>query len=626
MRKHTRILAAAMTIVEAIVIISLTGCSGKKVDYNMETENINTKAGSDISAFDDSTKWNDSFAVETSDKSVDVDISADITLPDCKSMSVVEVKNIKVGADFKKSVIEAYFGDSTVYYHDIPHYTKEEIYHSMEVVKNEIAGYQQEIDAGLITEEGVSRVMKSENDLLEQYEKAEPSALDTREIATDYTDCNEYLGYIGNVFCELRFGIAEDGSLEYISADITLPDCKSMSVVEVKNIKVGADFKKSVIEAYFGDSTVYYHDIPHYTKEEIYHSMEVVKNEIAGYQQEIDAGLITEEGVSRVMKSENDLLEQYEKAEPSALDTREIATDYTDCNEYLGYIGNVFCELRFGIAEDGSLEYISAQPLKAGSEGTLYDDSEYGYYGPPSFAEEKGVEGFNGGSTGGDTTSSYDNECALSKDEAIKKAEEFQNKLGRASQVYIGTSDYEWSAGVIEDGDDTVKTDDKESVIKDTAWGYIIDYGEGVDGIAFCKSLDFTRNMDIWDTLDNYDDFMPYGSSSFIVTDQGVTEFTVSYPVDIVNESKNVELLSMDTIKEIIKDDMTKNSDQYDFTQNHTYNNLKLGYIRLKDASDKDKCTYVPAWCLSKQDKGYDRYPVYVNAIDGTIIRSDDLI
>ena len=45
----------------------------------METENINTKAGSDISAFDDSTKWNDRFSVEISDKSVDVDISADIT-------------------------------------------------------------------------------------------------------------------------------------------------------------------------------------------------------------------------------------------------------------------------------------------------------------------------------------------------------------------------------------------------------------------------------------------------------------------------------------------------------------------------------------------------------------------
>lgn len=484
MRKHTRMLTAAMTIVEAIVIISLAGCSGKKVDYNMETENINTKAGSDISAFDDSTKWNDSFSVETSDGSVDVDISA----------------------------------------------------------------------------------------------------------------------------------------------GITLPDCKSMSVVEVQNIKVGADFKKSVIEAYFGDSTVYYHDIPHYTKEEIQHSIEVVKNEIAGYQQEIDAGDLTEDGISRVMKTENDLLEQYEKAEPSALDTREIATDYTDCNEYLGYIGDIFCDLMFGITEDGSLEYISAQPLKAGSEGTSYDDSEYGYYGPPSFKDEKGVESYNGGSTGEDTTSAYDNECVLSKDEAVKKAEEFQKKLGRASQVYIGTSDYEWSAGVIEDGDDTVKTDDTESNSKDTAWGYIVDYGAGVDNIAFCKSLDFTRNMDIWETLDNYDDFTPYGSSSFIVTDQGVTEFTVYYPVDIVNESKNVELLSMDTIKEIIKDDMTKNSDHYDFAKNHTYNNLKLGYLRLKDVSDKDKYTYVPAWCLSKQDKGYDRYPVYVNAIDGTIIRIDDLI
>ena len=38
MRKHTRILAAAMTIVEAIVIISLTGCSGKKMIMGMRAK------------------------------------------------------------------------------------------------------------------------------------------------------------------------------------------------------------------------------------------------------------------------------------------------------------------------------------------------------------------------------------------------------------------------------------------------------------------------------------------------------------------------------------------------------------------------------------------------------------
>lgn len=43
MRKHTRILAAAMTIVGAIVIISLTGCSSKKVDYGNESESKETK-------------------------------------------------------------------------------------------------------------------------------------------------------------------------------------------------------------------------------------------------------------------------------------------------------------------------------------------------------------------------------------------------------------------------------------------------------------------------------------------------------------------------------------------------------------------------------------------------------
>ncbi len=90
----------------------------------------------------------------------------------------------------------------------------------------------------------------------------------------------------------------------------------------------------------------------------------------------------------------------------SALDTREKATDYTDCNEYLGYIGNVFCEIRFGIAEDGSLEYISAHSLlrqEVRGHYTMIVSMAVMDHHP--LQKEKGVEGFNGGSTGGDTTS-----------------------------------------------------------------------------------------------------------------------------------------------------------------------------------------------------------------------------
>ena len=137
-----RLFAAIMTLIEALVLTSLTGCAGKKVDYGNESESKETKNMSALADIRADSGWKENFTIQTGNGEKTVYVNANIVVPDCKSMSVVEVQNIKVDADFKKSVIEAYFGNSTVYYHDIPHYTKEEIYHSMEVVKNAIAGYQ----------------------------------------------------------------------------------------------------------------------------------------------------------------------------------------------------------------------------------------------------------------------------------------------------------------------------------------------------------------------------------------------------------------------------------------------------------------------------------------------------
>ena len=65
MRKHTRILAAAMTIVEAIVIISLTGCSGKKVDYGNESESKETKNMSALADIKADSDWKENFTIQT---------------------------------------------------------------------------------------------------------------------------------------------------------------------------------------------------------------------------------------------------------------------------------------------------------------------------------------------------------------------------------------------------------------------------------------------------------------------------------------------------------------------------------------------------------------------------------
>lgn len=88
-------------IIPALVLaIALTGCSGKKVDYNMETENINTKAGSDISAFDDSTKWNDSFSVETSDKTAsDIEFELKVKEVDDKKVVFEPVSDMSAVSD-----------------------------------------------------------------------------------------------------------------------------------------------------------------------------------------------------------------------------------------------------------------------------------------------------------------------------------------------------------------------------------------------------------------------------------------------------------------------------------------------------------------------------------------------
>lgn len=78
MRKHTRILAAAMTIVGAIVIISLTGCSGKKVDYGNESESKETKNMSALADIRADSGWNENFTIQTGNGEKTVYVNANI--------------------------------------------------------------------------------------------------------------------------------------------------------------------------------------------------------------------------------------------------------------------------------------------------------------------------------------------------------------------------------------------------------------------------------------------------------------------------------------------------------------------------------------------------------------------
>lgn len=52
-----------------------------------------------------------------------------------------------------------------------------------------------------------------------------------------------------------------------------------------------------------------------------------------------------------------------------------------------------------------------------------------------------------------------------------------------------------------------------------------------------------------------------------------------------------------------------------------------LVILRLRSDSEQGKYSYVPAWALSRLvDYSNEQNAIFVNAIDGTIIRIDDLI
>ena len=116
--RNMRIFAAIMTLIEALVLTSLTGCADKKVDYGTDTEKMTKSAVCNVKDFSTEATYSDEFSVQTEIGNVNIDISAKVELPDCKTMSVVEVEKIPYSAKLKEKVLKAYFGESQIYYYD----------------------------------------------------------------------------------------------------------------------------------------------------------------------------------------------------------------------------------------------------------------------------------------------------------------------------------------------------------------------------------------------------------------------------------------------------------------------------------------------------------------------------
>ena len=187
--RNMRLFAAIMTLIEALVLTSLTGCSGKKVDYGNESEIKETKNMSVLADIRADSGWNENFTIQTGNGEKTVYVNANIVVPDCDNMSVVEVENIKIDVDYKKRFLDLYFGGNEYYYHDPDHYTVDEL--------NEIIEDWQKTQDETYSEELEQR--------LAEYRDKLETAKTTYTVAKDLENCEVFAGYKGDVFCEVDF-------------------------------------------------------------------------------------------------------------------------------------------------------------------------------------------------------------------------------------------------------------------------------------------------------------------------------------------------------------------------------------------------------------------------------------
>ena len=192
---------AIMTLIEALVFISLAGCAGKKVDYGVDTEVKSQNVVSSVKDIDTNTSFNDELTVNVGGTDEKVKITADIRVPECDTMSVTEVERIPCTKEFKEKVIKAYFGDSQVYYYDYAHMTKKELEEIIETLDR---------DNNSLPDDASEEILKWHDDMKTECTKALETAADVWTEATEYDSCDDFVGKIGDTWFHLQFSRAED--------------------------------------------------------------------------------------------------------------------------------------------------------------------------------------------------------------------------------------------------------------------------------------------------------------------------------------------------------------------------------------------------------------------------------
>lgn len=373
-----------------------------------------------------------------------------------------------------------------------------------------------------------------------------------------------------------------------VDTDIMIPDIVEMSVIEVERAENAESFRENFMKGFFGENDIYYHDEKHYTKEELERIIVSMEEALANpaYDNESRGEL-------------EEMLETEREYFAKASDSYTPAEEFESCDNFLGCRDNILYDALF------------------------FDDSificpkEEEYYGPKTLTDYDRVYCMT------DDNGEYDvssNECTFSKEDAKEIAERFMMEIGKSSQICTEESQVLWCGEMFDESDNVAD-------MKYVVYGYKFTYCTGINDMVFSQFPNFSSFFDVA-AEDNDDSGENYNGDemTFMVTDMGIVEMEMKAPVNIRNISGSVELLSLDTIKDIIRNELQENGCKYDFTNDRIFDCMQLMYLKVKDDSNEGIFSYVPVWCLSqKWDDANYSHPVFVNAMDGSVIYLNDI-
>lgn len=200
------------------------------------------------------------------------------------------------------------------------------------------------------------------------------------------------------------------------------------------------------------------------------------------------------------------------------------------------------------------------------------------------------------------------NESSLSQKEAVELAQNFIRQFGLEYQEVGKIDNIRW-------------TSDKKDLGNPN--GYAINF--------HTVATDESEQNYSFLGYDRMKQYSMENIATVCIEDDKVIGMSISNPLKIESVVRGVNLLPLDTIKEIMLDELVNHTDECWKIEGNDrdgmiMNKLELIYFRMPDQKAKGRFTYIPAWRLSKTASAQDQvsHPIVVNAIDGSFINIDE--